>query len=145
VSCKPCPHHCPSGSGTLLAALGAVLTAAAAIVVGQVAESVFTAIVITSCVLGGAGIALFACLMYRDRGRPATSPARQHALTGRVVHAIPASAAPAVSAPRRSAAALPAAGSRLQSTVAVRAALGQRRAAPAGTSSPVRTSRTLRA
>ena len=105
---KICHAHCPDHSGAFLAALAAVLALALAVIVGQVVESLFVAIMVTGSVLIAAGCALFAYLLYRDRARPAASPASQHALTGRVMQAIPAPAARAIPAPRRSAAALPA-------------------------------------
>ena len=86
MSCKPCPHHCPNGSGTLLAALGAVLAVVLAVIVGQVVESLFATIVITGTALIAAGTGLFIWLVRRDRASP---PARARAITGRVVQIAP--------------------------------------------------------
>jgi ABC-type Fe3+-siderophore transport system permease subunit len=66
---KICHAHCPDHSGTFVSALAAVLALVLAVVVGQAAESLFVAIVITGSVLGAAGVALFVYLLHRDRVR----------------------------------------------------------------------------
>src|SRR6266536_2641970 len=106
MGCKPCPHHCPRGPGAFLAVLGLAVAVVLAVVVGRVVESLFVALMVTGSVLGAAGIGLFAYLIRRDRWSAAEP--REPAAPRVVVRVIPARSTQAISAPRRSAAALPA-------------------------------------
>ncbi len=94
---KICHAHCPDESGMFLAVLAAVL----AVIIGQVVESLFWAIIAVASVLGAAGIAHLAYVLHRDRpGRlaPASAeparalpPARRSAaLPAPVIRALPA-------------------------------------------------------
>jgi len=94
---KICHAHCPDESGALLAVVGLVLAVVLAVIAGQVIESLFAVIVITGSVLIAAGTGLFIWLVLRDR---TSSPARAHAITGRVVQVMAPRAAQALSAPR---------------------------------------------
>ena len=125
MGCKPCPHHCPRGPGAFLAVLGLAVAVVLAVVVGRVVESLFVALMVTGSVLGAAGIGLFAYLIRRDRWSAAEP--REPAAPRVVVRVIPARSTQAISAPRRSAAALPAARPPEQSYVTARAPLEQLR------------------
>src|SRR6266536_5435324 len=125
MGCKPCPHHCPDGSGALLAVLGLAVAVVLAVVVGRVVESLFVALMVTGAVLGAAGIGLFVYLIRRDRWSAAKP--RELAAPRVAVRVIPARSTQAISAPRRSAAALPAARPPEQSYVTARAPLEQLR------------------
>ncbi len=125
MGCKPCPHHCPDGPGALLAVLGLAVAVVLAVVVGRVVESLFVALTVTGSVLGAAGIGLFAYLTRRDRWGAAAP--RELAAPRVAVRVIPARSTRAISAPRRSAAALPAARPPEQSYVTARAPLEQLR------------------
>ena len=98
MSKKICHAHCPDDSGALLAVLGLALAVVLAVIIGQVVESLFVAIVAASSVLGAAGIGLFAYLIRRDRWSAAES--RELAAPRVVVRVIPKRTAQAISAPR---------------------------------------------
>ena len=107
MGCKPCPHHCPSGSGgpvAVLAVLAVIVIAASGRTVASGAEVVLHIVLITVAIT--AGLAVTAALVYAAfrvrRWRAARRRAMpEYRLSARTAQPLSTPQARAVEAPGR--------------------------------------------